>query len=141
MIQIKQTIWLLLAAITGILITQVPLFAANLAGETIRSFIATESLLLFAVAIVAALVGLLSIFLFKNRPLQMKFTVAGFILSIGFVALEIWKIDEFRDANVALKGSYYWGALLPIAMAIFFFLAARNIRKDEKLVKSLDRLR
>ena len=141
MIQRKQTIWLLLASITGFLITQIPLYAATLAGEAIRKFIATESLLLFAIAIIAALLGLITIFLYKNRPLQIKLSLLGFLVSIGFVALEIWKIDEFREANVSLKGSYYWGALLPIAMAVFFFLAIRSIRKDEKLVKSLNRLR
>jgi FtsH-binding integral membrane protein len=141
MIQRKQTIWLLLAAITGFLITRVPLYAGTLAGETVRRFTATESLLLFAVAIVAALIGLIAVFLFKNRPLQMKLTVLGTIVSIGFIALEVWKIGEFEQSNALLKGSYYWGALLPIAMAVFLILAAIHIRKDEKLVKSLDRLR
>lgn len=141
MIQRKQTIWLLLAAITGFLITRVPLYAGTLVGEVVRKFTATESLLLFAVAIVAALLGLVSVFLFKNRPLQMKLSVLGVFVSLGFIALEVWQIGEFRQSNALLKGSYHWGALLPIAMTVFFILAALNIRKDEKLVKSLDRLR
>jgi hypothetical protein len=71
----------------------------------------------------------------------MKFTALGIVASIILIALEVWKISEFEEANGAVKGTYYWGALLPIAMAIFFVLAAINIRKDNKLVKSLDRLR
>jgi hypothetical protein len=141
MIQRKQTIWLLLAAIAGFLITQVPLYVASLSGEIMKKFMATESLLLFAVAVLSALLGFITIFLFKNRSLQMKLSFLGLLTSIGFIALQIWKIDEFRATNAPLKGSYYWGALLPIVMAFFFFLAIRNIRKDEKLVKSLDRLR
>ncbi len=141
MIQRKQTIWLLLAAITGFLLTRVPLYTGTLTGQVVRMFTATESLLLFAVAIVAALLGLIPVFLFKNRPLQLKLSVLGVLVSIGFIALEVWQIGEFRQSNTLLKGSYYWGALLPIAMAVFFILAAINIRKDEKLVKSLDRLR
>jgi hypothetical protein len=50
-------------------------------------------------------------------------------------------MTKFEEANPALKTSYYWGALLPIAMIIFFILAVVNIRKDEKLIKSLDRFR
>jgi len=141
MIQRKQTIWLLLAAVTGFLTTRVPLYAGTLAGETVRKFTATESLLLFAVAIIGALLGLIAVFLFKNRPLQMKLSVLGVFVSVGFIALEVWQIGEFGRSNALLKGTYYWGALLPIAMAVFFILAAINIRKDEKLVKSLDRLR
>ncbi|MDB5247884.1 MAG: hypothetical protein JWQ40_2278 [Segetibacter sp.] len=143
MIQRKQTIWLLLAAITGFLITRVPLYAATLGGETVRKFIATENLLLFAVAIIAALLGLVAVFLFKNRPLQMKLSVLGVFVSIGFIALEVWRMGEFGREIALLRQqtSYSWGALLPIAMMVFFILAAVNIRKDEKLVKSLDRLR
>jgi FtsH-binding integral membrane protein len=141
MIQRKQTIWLLLASLTAFLLTIIPLYAATLSGEAIRKFMATESLLLFVVAVVTALIGFISIFLFKNRSLQLKMSVVGLLLSLGFIALEVWKIDEFRQNNLSLKGTYYWGALLPFLVALFYFLAAKYIRKDEKLLKSLNRLR
>ncbi|MCW3110897.1 MAG: hypothetical protein JWQ09_5403 [Segetibacter sp.] len=141
MIQRVQTIWLLLAAIAGFLTTQVPLYSGTLAGEVIKKYTATESLLLFAVAIIAALLAVIAVFLYKNRSSQMKFTGLGIFVSIALIALEVWQIGTFEQSNSILKGTYYWGALLPIAMAIFFILAAINIRKDNKLVKSLDRLR
>jgi hypothetical protein len=53
----------------------------------------------------------------------------------------VWQISRFQADNSILKGSYYWGGLLPIAVMVCFILAASAIRKDEKLVKSLDRLR
>jgi hypothetical protein len=62
-------------------------------------------------------------------------------MSIALIALEVWQIGVFEKSSGILKGTYYWGALLPIAMMIFFILAASNIRKDDKLIKSLDRLR
>lgn len=141
MIQRRQTIWLLLAAIMGFLTTQIPLFIGTLAGETVKRFRATENLALFAVAIIAAIVGLITIFLYKNRGSQMKLTILGILLSFALIALEVWQIGEFEKANALLKGNYYWGALFPIAMLLFFIFAASGIRKDEKLVKSLDRLR
>lgn len=141
MIQRIQTIWLLLAAVCGFLLTRFPLFVGRLANQIVKNLLATESLLLFAVAIGTALLALACIFLFRNRSLQFKLTVTGVILSIGLIALEVWQVESFKTSTTLLKGSYYWGALLPMLMVIFFWLAARGIYKDEKLVKSLNRLR
>lgn len=141
MIQRIQTIWLLLAGIAGFLTTQIPLYTGTLVGEVVKKYYATENLLLFAVSIIGALLALIAIFLFRNRSTQMRFTVLGMVVSIAMIALEVWQIGSFQQSGGILRGSYYWGALLPIAMVIFFILAAVNIRKDNKLVKSLDRLR
>ncbi len=141
MIQRVQTIWLLLAAVCGFALTQVPLFNGRLPNEIIRRVLATESLLLFALIIGAACLALACIFLFKNRPLQFKLSVTGVILSIIITGLEVWYIEGFKRVNTLVKGTYYWGGLLPIAMVIFFILATRGIYKDEKVIKSLNRLR
>ncbi|MCW3115245.1 MAG: hypothetical protein JWR18_3641 [Segetibacter sp.] len=141
MIQRVQTIWLLLAAIAGFLSTQMPLYAGTLAGDVPKLYYATESLLLFAVAIIGALLAIISIFLYKNRGTQMRFVGLGIFVSIALIALEVWQIGTFGQSGGMVSGTYYWGALMPIAMLIFFILAAVNIRKDNKLVKSLDRLR
>src|SRR3954471_1287255 len=132
MIQRVQTIWLLLAAIAGFLTTQVPLYAGMLVGEVVKKFYATENLLLFAVAILAALLAFIAVFLFKNRKAQMSWVMLGTVISIALIALEVWQIGEFENRNGTLKGTYYWGALLPIAMLLFYILAASNIRKDNK---------
>lgn len=141
MIQRVQTIWLLLAAVCGFALTQVPLFTGRLPNEIIRRVLATESLLLFALIIGAACLALACIFLFKNRPLQFKLSVTGVILSIIITGLEVWYIEGFKRVNTLVKGTYYWGGLLPIAMIVFFILATRGIYKDEKVIKSLNRLR
>lgn len=141
MIQRVQTIWLLLAAIAGFLITSAPLYEGTLAGQAIKKFFADQNFLLFAVAIIAALSALTAVFLFKNRSLQMKLVIFGILASVAFIALEVWQAGSFSKSGGILKLSYQWGALLPVAMILFFILAAVNIRKDNKLVKSLDRLR
>lgn len=141
MIQRKQTIWFLLAAACGFAMTKFPLFSAILTGNIRRELIATESLLLFAVVIGSSCLALLCIFLFKNRPLQFKLAVTGIVLSICTIALEVYKIEQFKTANTIINGTYQWGGLFPIIMMVFFFLAAQGVYKDEKLIKSLDRLR
>ena len=148
MIQRVQTIWLLLASAAGFLTTEVPLYAGTLAGEVVRKYTATQNLLLFSDDIVAAVVALIAIFLYKNRGSQMKLTAIGILASIIMIALEVWQAGEFERSGDIVNSSisplnyhYYWGALLPVAMTIFFILAAVNIRKDNKLVKSLDQLR
>jgi drug/metabolite transporter (DMT)-like permease len=141
MIQRKQTIWLLLAALMGFLFTQIPLFIAKLADGSEKKFSAPESLILFAFGIAVALLAVFTIFLFKNRPLQLRLTIIGILASLAIIGLEVWQLDQFKQNNAVSSGSYYWGSLFPIASLLFFALAAGGIRKDEKLVKSLDRLR
>ena len=141
MIQRIQTIWLFLAAIAGFFMTRVPLYEAS-TGSVPVTYTATESLLLFALTIVAALLAFVSIFLFKNRKQQMRFSLLGILLSIIITGLVVYMFDSFKTANPGFtKSSYSWGALLPLAMIIFFIMAWNNMRKDEKLIKSLDRLR
>jgi hypothetical protein len=141
MIQRVQSIWLLLAAASGIALTGVPLFKGTLANNMVKQVMATESLLLFAVSMCLAGLALACIFLFKKRPLQFKLSIVGVIVSILLIGLEVWHISNFKTANSLVRGSYYWGGLFPVAMTIFFVLASRGIYKDERLVKSLDRLR
>ena len=85
--------------------------------------------------------GSICIFLYKNRKLQFRLSVLGAVFSFAFLFLEYLKVEEFKQENSVVSGSYQLGALLPILMVVFFVLAARGIYKDEKLVRSLDRLR
>jgi peptidoglycan biosynthesis protein MviN/MurJ (putative lipid II flippase) len=140
MIQRIQSVWLLLAALCGFAFTQVPYFFVNLANNITRKVLATENLLLFALSIALACLAAACIFIFRNRKLQFKLTVTGVLLSIGLIALSVMTYGNYPATDVLAKG-WYWGGLLPIAMTIFFMLAARGIYKDEKLIKSLDRLR
>jgi hypothetical protein len=73
-------------------------------------------------------------------------TLLAFLLAIIIVPLEYFMVESFKSAQQEKGVSFtqnYWmiGAILPILMVILLFLAYRGIRKDEKLIKSLDRLR
>lgn len=141
MIQRIQTVWLLLAAIIAFTYTQVPLFTGTLPDAVEIRFLPTEDLLLFALAVAVGLLAATAIFLFKNRSLQMKLCFFGLLGSIALIALEVFKLESFKTDNALTKGTYAWGSLLPILLVVFFILAWRGIRRDQKLIKSLDRLR
>jgi hypothetical protein len=75
------------------------------------------------------------IFLYKDRKLQMRLCLLGLVLSTGIIALYITQMNKMFKTTLALF------AVLPFLMLAGYYLAFRNIRKDDKLVKSLDKLR
>jgi peptidoglycan/LPS O-acetylase OafA/YrhL len=142
MIQRIQSIWLLLAGIAGLMTYRLPLWSGSLADKTTRIFTGAESLLLFALIILTCILAFVTIFLYKNRKSQKNFALLGMLLSIAIIALEYFKVEDYKKGllNIA-TGSWQFGALMPVLMVIFFFLAYQGIRNDEKMIKSLDRLR
>lgn len=140
MIQRIQTLWLIIVAITAFATSRLVLFEGDLPTGPVP-FKFANSLILSIVIIALGLLALICLFLFKNRKLQFKLSVTGLIFSIGFLFLEYFMVEGFKKENSILTGSYQLGALLPVLMIVFFFLAARGIYRDEKLVKSMDRLR
>jgi FtsH-binding integral membrane protein len=141
MIQRLQSIWLLLAAIAAFVTYTLTLYKGNLQDGSVRQFLLADNFFLVVMIVAIGLLAAVSIFLFKNRKLQFRLAVLGVILSVAYIVLEYFKVEQFKTANAVLSGSYQLGALLPFLIPIFFFLAARGIYRDEKLVKSMSRLR
>jgi hypothetical protein len=142
MIQRIQTLWLIIVAITAFATSQLILYVGTLPNGTQMPFQLASNLLLAIVIIALGILALICLFLFKNRKLQFKLSVIGVILSLGFLFLEYYVVENFfKPEHGILTGAYQIGALLPVLMIVFFFLAARGIYRDEKLVKSMDRLR
>jgi hypothetical protein len=86
------------------------------------------------------LISMVTIFKFKNRILQMRLCIINIFLLVGSLALAYYFIafafSDFQDTV-----HYKIVALMPILAIIFNFLAYKGIQKDEKLVKSIDRIR
>ncbi|MFN5642138.1 MAG: DUF4293 domain-containing protein [Sphingobacteriales bacterium] len=141
MIQRIQSLWFLLASVAGFLTYQLPLWEGRLMENGVKKFNATDNLLFFALTIAISILALATIFLFKNRQLQKKLSVIGILVSLGLIALEFYFVNDFKTTLNLSESTWKPGALMPILIAIFFFLALQGIRKDEKLIKSLDRLR
>lgn len=88
----------------------------------------------------AAVLTLLAIFLFRNRPLQMRVNLLSILFILAGAGLAIYLLMSQTEAALdQLKIGV--GTFLPLAGIILILMANRNIKKDEKLVQSMDRLR
>lgn len=83
---------------------------------------------------------LATIFLFKNRILQMRFATINILILIGLCVLIFYYV--WSGARI-LSGHYYLTVYIvfPVIAAILIYVAIRAIRKDELLVRSIDRIR
>lgn len=141
MIQRIQSLWLIVVAVIAFATYKLTLYVGKIADGGERIFQLANDFLLVIIIIALGLLAIISLCLFKNRKLQFKLSVLGFLFSIGFLFLEYFKVEQFKKDNLILTGSYQIGALLPIVMVVFFYLASRGVYKDERLIKSMDRLR
>ena len=86
------------------------------------------------------LLGLITIFKFKNRKFQMRLCLINILLLLGSLVLIAYMLlVSFANLQAALH--YKFASLMPIIAIIFSFLAYKGIQKDEKLIKSIDRIR
>lgn len=135
MIQRPQSFYLLLASLCNLAVFWNPIYSRAMADP------ATWISYGFAITVtLAILVAIISIFLFKNRPLQLRvvklgtyFQIAGF----GFAISILFSMGGF--------GTYLWreslGVLFLVISLGLYWLAGRGIKSDEELVKSMDRIR
>jgi len=88
------------------------------------------------------LFSFITIFMFKNRHGQLKiirFMMLLIAIMIGLTFLYYYDILE--SASGAIPNFVQIGAFAPLISLIFLFLAYKGVLKDEKLIRSADRLR
>jgi hypothetical protein len=93
------------------------------------------------VTILIALVPLVIIFLYKNRKQQIALCYSAMLVIIGF---SYWMAQTVKGKLGAIQlETHNWGIGLFASSAsiVFLSLAISAIKRDEKLVKSADRLR
>jgi len=137
MLQRIQTVYLLIVAvISGGLI-----FALNL-WTTVEGTVvyAKDEMLALGLFAGSAILAIISIFNFKNRKSQFMLGRLNMILNLILLGFFVYRIlNSPGEANgVSEKGV---GIFLPVISIVFLVLANRAIKKDEDLVKSVDRLR
>ena len=136
MIQRIQTLYLFLAAVISAgLIFVFHLWTDN---NDVKIF-ALDDFLYLGLFLGSALLSLISIFRFKDRKSQ--FVLGRLNIILNFVLLGIFVYQSLNlsgEINVSEKGI---GMLLPIFSIVCLVLANKAIKKDEDLVKSVDRLR
>ena len=111
-------------------------------GEpSLFSFMTTFPLLLLNILVAALAAG--CIFIYKNRVTQMKVVRLAILLNIVLIALVFFVYAKIIETNLLVSPDYLdeAGIYFPLISLVFLILANRSIMKDEKLVRSVDRLR
>ncbi|WBL21507.1 DUF4293 domain-containing protein [Zunongwangia sp. HRR-M8] len=136
MLQRIQTVYLLIAAIVSLGL--IFLFALWQDAEG-GAIYAQDQLTVFIMFIASGLLSLVSIFMFKNRKLQFVLGRINILLNFFLLGVFVyWSLSLPGEMNISEKGI---GMFLPIISIVFLVLANKAIKKDEDLVKSVDRLR
>lgn len=156
MIQRIQTLYLFLAFVATVLIFIFPLaeFSApgfacilKVTGLTYLADsahpISVNTILLLLLLICTSLLSLISVFLFKNRILQLRFVKIDMIASVIFVILIFIYSEKLIGSNVPdIKPVFYQaGSYLSLVVVVLLILASRRIIHDDKKIKAADRIR
>jgi drug/metabolite transporter (DMT)-like permease len=135
MIQRIQTIWLLLAAACSLATLKLSFYSGNKDNNLFAELNGMSNFALLILAVGIALLALVTIFLYKNRKLQIQLSLFGFLLQVIVLVIYFMQIKKYIQGNFTLT------SVLSFIIPVFFILAWLGIRKDEKLIKSMDRLR
>jgi hypothetical protein len=158
MIQRIQSVFLLLLALAMLSVVFLPIWSKldPLSGQEL---VLTATKLTYAhadagmsvpkptyiiavLAVASAAVALFEIFQFRNRFLQLKLGLFNILLIVATIGASFYfsSVGE-QMLNVKVPGSFEAGFYLPTLALMLNLLANRFIRRDEQLVRSIDRLR
>ena len=152
MIQRKQTIFLFLAAVFGILAMCMQLATVTSEGAIVyrifslwaieqdgASHFVLTPCPLFVLLLLSSTLSVCTIFLYKRRPLQAKLCMANiFIALLWYITLIVISKQLAPDAmNFHLQTA----SAFPAVMVILLFMARKGVLADEKLVRAADRIR
>ena len=162
MIQRIQTIFLFLAVISGIVVFLFPIATfysdvsffkfflcsvRDYAPDPFNEMSATNEninrlypLALSVLQLIIVMLGLITIFKFKKRLLQIRLIYLNIFLSVILVG-GIFYLSTLLEESLKTQAQYGLGGIFPLISIILFFLANSFIKKDERLIRSADRLR
>jgi len=155
MIQRIQSIWLFLAAFTLILMLFLPIASKEtggtesaiytsglfqiIAGKAGSPFKIISFLPLLITNIAIAIICFINIFNFRKRSFQKRFAIVSIVLIGGFA---FWCSIYAKQLPGGIEGANFGiGAYLPAIAILFIVLAIFGINKDERLIRSAERLR
>ena len=136
MLQRIQTIYLLIA----LLLNGGLIFAFRIWEDASGNPVFVEDITwVLILTLLSALISLVTIFLFKNRKLQFVLGRLNMLLNLILLGLFVyWSLSISGEVEISEKGI---GMFVPVISIVFLVLANKAIKKDEDLVKSVDRLR
>ena len=145
MIQRIQSIFLLIAGGGFFSLFKFPFAMSN---ETVtpifedQLYTIQDNPILLGVCILGGILSLGAIFLFNNRILQKRISLFGAFIGLvlaGFAIYLMTSINQDVPSNVGIETQA--GLFMPALSVLMLILASVFINKDEKLVRSSDRLR
>lgn len=161
MIQRIQTVYLIIAVLAVILQFFFPI-AIYTFGQSVDTYLGTLALYLFGVvkkpetldvsykltfylpmlimAVLLILLSLVSVLQYKRRLKQLKTVNFAILVNIVLIVLLFFYTDKISK-DVAVTTTYKVGSVFPLISLVLLVLATYAIKKDERLVRSLDRLR
>jgi hypothetical protein len=137
MIQRIQTVYLFIGAIALVVFNFMALGIDTTPEPDVVVFGKTLLPVLIGSLVVAAFT-LLAIFLYKNRVLQSNVSKLSLFLTAVIIGVTAYLL--FGNSSTAIEVVKF-GVGFPVLALIFQFLGLKGIQADEKLVRSMDRLR
>jgi hypothetical protein len=155
MLQRIQSVWLFLSTVALLalfLFPYIQVLNTNGTGKAVKISGVYENIngqivqtapftILTIVTVMIALLPFITIFFYKDRKRQIAMCYLSIVLILGY---SFWLVQVAKQAvgEVTLTlQNYGLGVILPSLAILFVILALRGIRRDEKLIKSADRLR
>ena len=151
--QRKQTIFLALAVILTVVCLSMQIGSFKTAGigvGRVYNLWYTDPLgghhfdtwPLMAILLPTAALGAYTIFIYHNRKVQALFCALNALLIVGWYVCFFVVGQTVGDESWGLVGfKPLWPAVLPAVALILYLMARHAIRADEKLVRSMDRIR
>ncbi len=139
MIQRIQTLWLTLAALAALLTLKFSFYSGNKTDSSqVKKWVeltATTNFIILVLTVGVAVTAIIVILLYKDRKMQFRLTVLSLAISILNLFLYYNETKKFIEGNLDIT------CLISLVIPVLLFFGARGIYKDEKLIKSADRLR
>ncbi len=153
MIQRIQSLYLLFVAIITAVCTFTTLVNFQIGTETFVNFhlfgltgieFTQDKYIFYLLTIGASAIFVLSIatiLMYKNRPLQYRLCAIILLLNVFLIGGSFFAADHFSAMLHADSMEYTVSAYLMLVNLLLLSFTQRAIKKDESLVRSLDRLR
>jgi len=144
MLQRIQTVYLLIAILLAGLVAFLVPFWADSNDELVYLNSMLQSgetffMIIPAVFMVSALMAVLTLISFKNRTKQIIYNRVNIVINFLLLGIVVYhQLNLPGETMVSEKGI---GVFIPLLVIVFLALANKAIIKDDKLVKSVDRLR
>jgi len=160
MLQRIQTVFLLTVSVSMTIFLFFPIWiGSNADGSTLHQIFAlflfkseengareVVEYLPFAISGILAglgvIISLVEMFAYKHRLTQIKLGALNALILAGSLVAALWFTNQaIQNWGNEINGQHGIGVFFPVAALISNMLANRFIRKDEKLVRSMDRIR